>query len=178
MDFTRRCFILAALAQITATNGEALKTVPGFASQSEMQHILGSSQDLQGPEIPVYSKAFFPQAFIDRLCAHSPSKICEFYSESTPSQVKTFRETTPLHTDSYVATKLPVVDETVSFVFLNDNPDAMFVHGEQEIAVEAGKLVTFNGNVPHNTVVLKGFVQMAGPFGSETLELSKLGQIV
>ena len=73
--------ITALIAQMATVKGEVIKTVPGFALQAEIQEILGSSKDLQAAnveDIPVYSEATFPQVFIDRLCDHSQSKICDF----------------------------------------------------------------------------------------------------
>jgi hypothetical protein len=52
----------------------------------------------------------------------------------------------------------------VRFVFLNDNDDAFFKHGEEQVPVVAGNLVTFPGDVPHSTIVNSDEVYLLGPF--------------
>ena len=56
------------------------------------------------------------------------------------------------------------VHEDVGFVFLNSNPDAHFQHGKDTVPIKAGNLVTFKGDVTHNTVVKSGQVHLLGPF--------------
>jgi hypothetical protein len=64
-----------------------------------------------------------------------------------------------------------VVEGEVSFVFLNDNPNAYFVHGEDRIPVVAGNMVIFRGGqVKHYTEVESGEVHLLGPFGARSLE--------
>ncbi|KAG7339041.1 hypothetical protein IV203_021492 [Nitzschia inconspicua] len=72
---------------------------------------------------------------------------------------------TPLHRDRYWDDESTPVLEEVGFVFLNSNPDATFIYGsEQRVTAKKGSLVTFNGSVPHHTVVNSGEVHMVGPF--------------
>ncbi|KAG7372742.1 phytanoyl-CoA dioxygenase family protein [Nitzschia inconspicua] len=72
---------------------------------------------------------------------------------------------TPLHRDRYWDDESTPVLEEVGFVFLNSNPDATFIYGsEQRVTAKKGSLVTFNGSVPHHTVVNRGEVHMVGPF--------------
>jgi len=62
-------------------------------------------------------------------------------------------------------------DDNVVFIFLNDNPDAKFVFGDEIVPVVAGNMVTFNGHqVQHNTVVENGEVHLLGPFESRRLQ--------
>jgi hypothetical protein len=64
-----------------------------------------------------------------------------------------------------------VEGEEVSFVFLNDNPNAFFVHGDDRIPVVAGNMVIFRGGqVKHYTEVESGEVHLLGPFGARSLE--------
>jgi len=61
-------------------------------------------------------------------------------------------------------------DDNVVFVFLNDNPDAKFIFGDESVPVVAGNMVAFNGHqVEHSTVVEKGEVHLLGPFESRNL---------
>lgn len=74
-----------------------------------------------------------------------------------------------------------IVNERVVFVFLNDNPDAIFMYGDsppedegqekeethfsvEHVPVVAGNLVSFEGNIHHHTVVKSGKVDLLGPF--------------
>jgi hypothetical protein len=64
-----------------------------------------------------------------------------------------------------------VVEEEVSLIFLNDNPNAFFVHGEDRIPVVAGNMVFFHGGqVMHCTEVDSGEVHLLGPFKTHSLE--------
>jgi hypothetical protein len=60
--------------------------------------------------------------------------------------------------------------EYVSFVFLNTNDDAYFVHGDTEVPAVAGSMVTFAGDVYHHTRVNSGHIHLLGPFDSKTYE--------
>jgi hypothetical protein len=60
--------------------------------------------------------------------------------------------------------------EYVSFVFLNTNEDAYFVHGDTEVPAMAGSMVTFAGNFYHHTRVNSGHIHLLGPFDSNTYE--------
>jgi hypothetical protein len=90
---------------------------------------------------------------------------------------------TAVHQDVRLEDNSPVEDP-VGFIFLNDNPDATFVmyggggpdmegtshndggNGEPSITVQPkkGRLLVFNGRVPHQTIIESGFVHLAGPF--------------
>eukprot|EP00591_Stephanopyxis_turris_P008380 CAMPEP_0195510812 /NCGR_PEP_ID=MMETSP0794_2-20130614/3348_1 /TAXON_ID=515487 /ORGANISM="Stephanopyxis turris, Strain CCMP 815" /LENGTH=317 /DNA_ID=CAMNT_0040638303 /DNA_START=39 /DNA_END=989 /DNA_ORIENTATION=+ len=58
-----------------------------------------------------------------------------------------------------------------AFVFLEDNPNAFFNHGEKSVPVTKGNMVIFDGRIPHHTVVNKGKVKLLGPFDPKTFRL-------
>lgn len=112
---------------------------------------------------------------------------------STILPIRTVKQgRTPPHVDRDPTTGV-VVTNQVAFIFLEDNPDATFLHGHHDddgdgddvaasasaalgasgggtsavrttVPVIAGNLVTFPGNVNHFTVVSKGEVKLLGPF--------------
>jgi hypothetical protein len=51
----------------------------------------------------------------------------------------------------------------VGYVFMNDNPDAYFQHGDVSLPVKEGTFISFRGDIPHNTIVNKGTVTLLGP---------------
>jgi len=51
-----------------------------------------------------------------------------------------------------------------AFIFMNSNPNAYFDYGGTSIPIIKGNLVSFDGNVPHNTVIKKGSVEILGPW--------------
>jgi hypothetical protein len=59
----------------------------------------------------------------------------------------------------------PVGDkEMIAFLMLNTNDDAYFSHGDTSVPVKEGTIVTFPGNVVHQTVIHSGSVKFLGPF--------------
>jgi hypothetical protein len=71
---------------------------------------------------------------------------------------------TPLHQDRLCETFAPVGDTDVGFVYLNDNEDAFFLHGHARVTPLKGRLVVFDGNFDHQTIVRSGRVSLVGPF--------------
>lgn len=88
----------------------------------------------------------------------------------------TLTETSPLHSDCYTASSPSPHDqrkkrtELTTFVMLNTNPDAIFIHDNVEVAVKAGNVVTFDGNIGHFTKINSGDVTILGPFGASSVE--------
>lgn len=89
------------------------------------------------------------------------------------NRVQTLRlmETSPWHTDCEMdgtqKRTSPEKDELqVSFFFSNTNEDAYFEtkDGNLCIPVVEGNFVSFNGRVPHRSVVMSGHIDMVGPF--------------
>jgi hypothetical protein len=68
------------------------------------------------------------------------------------------------HMDSYCATGGGFVEDPIGMVYLNDNEDATFFHGDARVTPQRGRLVIFMGNVYHQTNVRKGRVSLLGPF--------------
>ena len=55
---------------------------------------------------------------------------------------------------------------------LNDNSNAYFSHGNISIPIQAGRLVTFNGKIPHQTVINSGRVNLLGPFSLPDMNMA------
>ena len=58
------------------------------------------------------------------------------------------------------------------FYVLSDNPHAYFEtnHDELCIPIVKGDFITFNGRMPHRTVIANGFVDLLGPFDLHSLK--------
>lgn len=85
--------------------------------------------------------------------------------------IKRLTETTNSHRDTFVMRPdRQVVKDTVAFIALNSNKRAKFVHGEEEVPIKAGSLITFSGNQCHRTIVNDGHVKIAGPFHVSSME--------
>ena len=98
-----------------------------------------------------------------------------FFKPSTDTQqqlvpTRVIRDTTRSHQDRFRDDTHGLVEDDVVFIFLNTNTDATFVHGNDSTAVAAGTMVRFRGDVPHHTVVNKGFVRLVGPFHAASLK--------
>jgi hypothetical protein len=85
--------------------------------------------------------------------------------------IKKMTETTNPHADHFVMRHdRKLVEDAVAFIMMNTNNDAKFVHGNEEISIQAGNLISFQGSIQHNTVVKKGHVTIAGPFHVRSME--------
>ena len=84
-------------------------------------------------------------------------------SDTTIQVTKILPGNTLLHEDRHLE-EISIVSEKVGFIVLNDNPSAVFVHGDTEIPLKRGTLVAFDGNTLHQTKVKSGVVDLAGPF--------------
>jgi hypothetical protein len=85
-------------------------------------------------------------------------------SLNTELHTKTMHKgTTPLHQDLYCGTK-DMVEGLVGFVYLNDNENATFIHGDTSVTPQKGRLLVFDGNVHHQTIIQSGKVSILGPF--------------
>jgi hypothetical protein len=74
-----------------------------------------------------------------------------------------------------LARKGQTVRNKVGFIFLHDNDDAFFVHGDSEVKVKSNTLVVFDGWVHHHTVLYSDEVKILGPFTSVGDSLSLVG---
>lgn len=94
-------------------------------------------------------------------------------NQTMPIKIKSMYETSEVHTDCLV--ELPEQPclgdgDLTAFIFLNSNPKAVFQVSGETIPVEAGKLVVFPGNQPHNTIIDDGIVHIAGAFHAGSFE--------
>jgi len=160
---------------LTFADAKVLHEIREFASPNEIETIIKSCHTMSPKsggvrkKVPVHADAIFPPELVARVSELiDPASPRSVTATATAGLVKTMSMTTEPHVDAYTESGDAVVDEFVSFIFLNTNPDAEFVHGDQSVPVEAGKLVTFPGDEAHNTVIRRGLVQIAGPFASSS----------
>ena len=94
-------------------------------------------------------------------------------------QTKRFMESSARHVDSHVDSlgstfKGLQKDDMVGFIFGNTNDDAYFETDDGELCVPAvkGTFLSFDGSIPHRTVMKSGHIELIGPFllSSEVLE--------
>jgi hypothetical protein len=81
----------------------------------------------------------------------------------------TLSRTTARHTGGYRVEEGGVChpfgnDLMVGFIALEDNEQATFIHGDEQVAIEKGSMIAFDGRVAHNTETEGGNVRMLGPF--------------
>jgi hypothetical protein len=115
------------------------------------------------------------RAIWDIISEPGPEEDIGLYQETivnTRIMVKTTEEHTDYYDDPVGKRRLVEHDERVGFVFLNTNPDAIFVHNKVKVPVVEGHLVHFNGALPHNTIIKSGSVRLLGPFYSADLSTS------
>ena len=159
-----------SLAILSFTSCSALKVNEAFLNEQEIDQFRGRLPkiDKQRHTAPLAvmesaslsSEYCAPHALVGlhgrRVCAN---KDVDFDLEVRTSLID---RSTQEHVDHY--SNGDKVHEDVGFVFLNTNPDAHFQHGEDVVPIKAGNLVTFKGDVSHNTVVKSGQVHLLGPF--------------
>jgi len=165
----RFLYLLSALLlveTISSAEGKGVRQFKNFFDEQDIHDLLSSSF-----QHDVYQHvANLKTSQMDALQQQFKGK--ESCLADPIVRIKTMSESTDKHQDHRITQEgAPIVDGDVGFVFLNSNPDAAFVHGDEEVLPEAGKLVVFNGRIPHNTVVPSGsVVRIAGPFYLQTLE--------
>ena len=189
MFIARSFLLLPALAVLAATLGgceSAIQVFPELFDQHELDyfrtHMIAVVQDDEDEIDPTsdttYSIIKADPGFAERV--HQATNTVGTSDAEINSRFlfsKVLRKSTDIHQDFSLVDKDTLkikdscdvhkdgpVEDKVGFVFMNDNPDATFVYGEEKVSVEAGKLVVFDGIVPHNTIVNRGTVQLAGPF--------------
>jgi hypothetical protein len=90
--------------------------------------------------------------------------------------ISSILHSTPVHKDSIVDKNDKPFDPDgfkVGFVFLDNNDEGYFLHGQDKIEAKKGSFVTFEGRVEHHTVVPSGAknpMHLLGPF---TLTMDK-----
>lgn len=168
--------ILAIYGLADAFKSPALRVKRGFLSPTEIA--LLASADIDGDSSSTYyGQSVLNADIVKRLPrdrSNSPSYV---YSDgSVPIMTTALVQSSPRHSDCHMEEHnegTPITDE-VAFIFLNTNPHANFVHGDIEVPVVAGDLVTFKGAVEHNTVIKKGYVHLAGPFHLSSVAYSNM----
>ena len=164
----------AALFSLPMASAASIKTYPNFFSAEEVEQF-ASSVDVdkggnwytakQGRSV-ITLDAAISRRLRDATGTATTAEEQRQYRRSIP--VTKIMGSTEPHVDMHIDSGEPVEGE-VAFVFLNDNSDATFVHGSTEIAAEAGKLVVFDGDVPHNTQISRGTLALAGPIHLRSL---------
>jgi hypothetical protein len=98
--------------------------------------------------------------------------------------ISSILSSTPVHKDSIVDKNDKPLDPDgfkVGFVFLDNNDEGYFLHGQDKIEAKKGSFVTFGGRVEHNTVVPSGAknpIHLLGPFTlTMDKKLSLVGEI-
>ena len=67
----------------------------------------------------------------------------------------------------------------VGFIFGNTNDDAYFETDDGELCVPAvkGTLLSFDGSIPHRTVMKSGHIELIGPFLLSSKVLGAVGKV-
>ena len=157
----------AALFSLPTTFAASIKTYPGFLSADEIKQF--TSVDVDKAGIWYTANKGRDAAALDRAISIRLHHVTgtamtaeeqRQYRRSIP--VTKMTGTTKVHVDRHHDSGEPV-DGKVAFIMLNDNADAVFVHGSTEVPAKAGKLVVFDASVPHNTQIARGTLSLAGP---------------
>ena len=109
------------------------------------------------------------QATVSPMLSQKLSLGCDSTTCSS-IQTRVMTASSALHSDRYVNgdTRGGPLNERVSFFILNDNSQAKFLHGDNEVPIKKGSLVTFDGNVKHRTIIDQGVVNLLGPWAVDT----------
>jgi hypothetical protein len=163
----------ANLGTVLVSASSSFKVVKGFLSNSELDHFLQVKPTEKGNRNRMHGFTKIDASFVDRLEGVGAAKSVEKVHEKVHNaEIKTthLTQSSVPHVDRFSRGGV-VEGEEVSFVFLNDNPNAFFVHGDDRIPVVAGNMVIFRGGqVKHYTEVESGEVHLLGPFGASSLE--------
>jgi hypothetical protein len=163
-----KCFLLPVLAIVAEISVHHQDAVEG-----EDFMVVKQSEQLVVHDGVIRSRgeAQLSGSFLDKIRGNSglPSFL---YAPSGGYAVQTsvLTESSVPHVDYYpqmvAGTKRKAVgkNELIAFLMLNTNDDAYFSHGESSVPVKEGTIVTFPGNVVHQTVIHSGSVKFLGPF--------------
>jgi hypothetical protein len=157
----------------TVSASSAFKVAKGFLSNSELDHFLQVKPTEQGHYNRIHGLTKIDASLVDRLKGVGAAKSVQTGHNAEIKTTHLTQSSAPHidHVEDQEDFSWDVVEEEVSFVFLNDNPNAFFVHGEDRIPVVAGNMVIFRGGqVKHYTEVESGEVHLLGPFGARSLE--------
>lgn len=185
----------ATKAWMPFTSQVKLKITPNFLSRDEIRYFRDVELDRNSP-ITFHGVTIMPSSILRRLPRDAETmEDCEanqmvvaneaVSDEEGPSaaiMTKMLTSTTPLHYDRHRSTGGIIgcdpttevnatIEGEVGFIFLNSNENATFVHyRDGKVPVVSGSLITFDGNIPHHTVISGGVVQLAGPFHLQTMQ--------
>jgi hypothetical protein len=167
-------FKATALLVLLLPSIQAIEVVANFLSPEECKEYLDRPVNIL--EEVVVDK-FRYKTSLDKGIAKRLAEKISFFSNTPLNKecveqdqeiyLSSIIRTTHLHQDHFVDTGKPLSmhNTKVGFVFLEDNKDAFFIHGDERISVETGKFVAFDGGVPHQTVLAsKTPVRLMGPF--------------
>jgi len=166
--------LLGSVAYSADAKKSSLRVVENFLTEEEIQ----SFRNIDANERGLYDnrrhgRALAESHLVQRLeeaGAVSPGQTRSGVELKTSVLTKTSRPHTDIAYPPEGGTRRVGKDDGVVFVFLNSNPQAKFVFGEEHVPVVAGNMVRFDGHeVRHNTIVEGGEVHLLGPFESRKL---------
>ncbi|KAL3776135.1 hypothetical protein ACHAW5_003253 [Stephanodiscus triporus] len=163
MIFKRAIFLLAVFGPAASSSLEVFSDI--LLDHDAMY------STIQEPTVPYLSGKFAGQArLLPSFIRTLQEKIGIFTAvgntQEPVTRLRLMTESSALHVDRYHSGRQGSPD-CVGFVFLNTNPDAHFVHGESSVPVVEGRMVLFDGGIPHNTIVNSGSVKLLGPFDAK-----------
>jgi hypothetical protein len=182
-------FLLSTLALFQEgclSASSALKVRKGFFSQGEVSlfsSVMPTNLDLFGRPT---GEVELQDSIMQLFNAETTSNYDALGHESALSQkvhTTLLMASSPVHTDCTMPHNGHISEHTeedkkimghVRFVFLNNNEDAFFKHGEEQVPVVVGDLVSFPGDVPHSTIVKSGEVYLLGPFDEYFLPIAMI----
>ena len=147
-----------------------IDTYPGFLSADEVEHF-ASSVDVdkegiwheanKGRGVTTFDPALF-ERLLDVTCTQLTAEEQHQMQYLRSIPVTKITGNTHVHVDRHHDSGEPV-EGKAAFIVLNENPHATFVHGSTDVHAEAGDLVVFDADVPHNTQVARGTLSLVGP---------------
>ena len=171
---------LACFLGISAVaSAVSVETHANFLTEDEIQYFksvdIDEEEKADDDQVKFWGAAVLDTSISKRLHKITGTRV-------TPKEQNEYRRsiavtkltgTTETHADYHYSYSdsfgVEKAEDKVAFIFLETNPDATFVHGKAKIPSEAGKLVVFDGGVPHNTQVERGTLSLAGPLDIKRL---------
>ena len=161
----RTLLILVVALAPTAAGAKSVKTFRKFVPHEEVQALLDVGTD---------THVKIGASLVERIhkVAGIATLACAVDEEDEfVVPLKTMTESTIVHKDHFIQRiGEPFVRDQVGFLVLESNNATKFVHGGKEVHLEKGSLVTFAGDVEHNTEIPFGHVKIAGPFHVHSME--------
>lgn len=160
------------------THADYVQLFPNALTQGEIQFLKKelalsdtARERIRRPvNIPNTLAHIIREQYLQQCEEPSQRVVFEDLKEENVIPINVLFETSPRHTDGLkfqgdraFAEDMPG-DLSVAFIPLEDNDQAFFDHGEERVLIKKGTMVTFDGAIKHNTVLLGGSVQFLGPF--------------